>query len=129
MPRIYSSQDDCPVAQTLNVVGDRWTLLVLRDLFRGKHRFNDLLASLTGVSPNLLANRLKRLEQQAIVARVIYSQHPPRAEYRLTRKGEDLGPVIRTMADWGEHYPASGQPAPVLPVTVLPAPVVHATAR
>ncbi len=106
MTRIYQSQQECPVAQTLNIVGDRWTVLVLRDLFRGCHRFNDLLASLDGISPNLLAERLKRLEDHGIVERVFYSKHPPRAEYHLTEKGEDFGGVLREMMAWGEKYGA-----------------------
>ncbi len=87
MTRIYRSQQECPVARTLNIVGDRWTVLVLRDLAEGRHRFNDLLSSLEGISPNLLADRLKRLEEHGMVERVFYTQHPPRAEYHLTPKG------------------------------------------
>ncbi len=104
MPRIYKSQEECPVAQTLNIVGDRWTMLVLRDLFQGRRRFNDLLASLEGISPNLLADRLKRLEQHLIVERFFYSDHPPRAEYHLTDKGKALEPVVEAMRAWGRTH-------------------------
>ena len=104
MTRIYRSQQECPVARTLNIVGDRWTVLVLRDLANGQRRFNDLLASLEGISPNLLADRLKRLEEHGMAERVFYSQHPPRAEYRLTEKGQELVSVIRAIAEWGLKY-------------------------
>lgn len=109
MPRIYETQESCPVACALNVIGDRWTLLVLRDLTKGMGRFSDLLASLGGISPNLLADRLKRLEGQGIVERVFYQQHPPRAEYRLTAKGVGLTTVIEALRAWGRKYalPAS----------------------
>ncbi len=104
MERVYESQEWCPVARTLDILGDRWTMLVLRDLVRGLSKFSDILESLEGISPNLLADRLKRLEQRGIVERVFYSDHPPRAEYCLTEKGNELGPVIKAMAEWGIKY-------------------------
>lgn len=104
MTRTYHSQDYCPVARTLDVIGDRWTLLVLRDVNHGITRFSDLLESLKGISPNLLAQRLKRLEKEGILERSFYSDHPPRAEYHLTKKGRDLGPIISGMAEWGIKY-------------------------
>jgi DNA-binding HxlR family transcriptional regulator len=102
--RIYKSQDFCPVARTLNIVGDRWTMLVLRDLHLGRTRFKDLLESLRGISPNLLAQRLKWLEERGMVERAFYSDHPPRAEYRLTEKGKAFGRVLRAMVEWGNAY-------------------------
>ena len=104
MDRVYKSQEWCPVARTLDIVGDRWTMLVLRDLFRGLSKFGDILESLEGISPNLLADRIKRLERSGIVARSFYSDHPPRAEYCLTEKGNELGPVIQALAEWGMTY-------------------------
>ena len=104
MDRTYKSQEACPVARTLDVLGDRWTLLVVRDLFLGQSKFGDLLASLEGISPNLLADRLKRLEQQGIVRRAFYSDHPPRAEYCLTEKGQELFSIMRAIAEWGLRY-------------------------
>ena len=104
MERVYKSQEWCPVARTLDILGDRWTMLVVRDLFLGQSKFGDMLESLEGISPNLLADRLKRLEQQDIVRRAFYSDHPPRAEYCLTEKGQDLMPVVRAMAEWGIRY-------------------------
>ena len=101
MERTYKSQEDCPLARTLDILGDRWTLLVVRDLFLGHSKFGHILESLEGISPNLLADRLKRLEQQKIVGRVFYNDHPPRAEYRLTEKGQELVSVMRAIAEWG----------------------------
>lgn len=96
---------DCPVARTLDIVGERWTLLVLRDFFRfGNRRFQDLQTSLTNIAPNTLSARLKQLEQHDIVKRQAYSESPPRFEYHLTSKGEALGPLLQQLYDWGEQY-------------------------
>jgi DNA-binding HxlR family transcriptional regulator len=101
MAKSYN-QRGCPVARTLEVVGERWTVLILRDLFlRGPRRFQDFQESLAGIAPNTLSARLKALEDSGIVARELYSEHPPRLEYQLTEKGRSLGPVIKAMRDWG----------------------------
>jgi DNA-binding HxlR family transcriptional regulator len=102
--RLYTTQEACPVARTLNIVGDRWTILLLRDLARGRKRYSELLQSLSGISTNLLADRLKRLEQNRMVEQVIYSDHPPRAEYRLTAKGRAFVPVLTALKDYGEVW-------------------------
>ena len=102
--RTYLKQEVCPVARSLDIVGDRWTVLVLRDLGLGYRRFNELLQSCEGISTNLLAERLKRLEARAMVERHFYSDHPPRAEYRLTPKGKAFTKVIRALYDWGTTY-------------------------
>ena len=95
----------CPIARTLDVVGERWTILILRDLVTGGARkFQDFERSLTGISPNTLSARLKRLEDAGIVERRFYEQHPPRAEYLLTEKGKELRPVLRTLFDWGQRH-------------------------
>ncbi|MBI2886610.1 MAG: helix-turn-helix transcriptional regulator [Chloroflexi bacterium] len=94
----------CPIAKTLDLLGDRWTLLLVRDLLLGKTRFKEFAESLEGIPLNLLADRLRLLETQGIVIRDIYCQHPPRAEYTLTEKGKALGPVISSIATWGRHY-------------------------
>ena len=102
MERTYETQTGCPVAATLDVIGDRWTILILRDLGLGRSgKFKDLLESLEGISPNLLADRLTRLHREGILERSYDSQYPPRAEYCLTEKGEELRPVIGALADWG----------------------------
>jgi DNA-binding HxlR family transcriptional regulator len=96
---------ECPVAAALEVIGERWTLLVVRDLLRlGPRRFQDLEASLLGVSPNTLSARLKRLEEAGVIERRYYTEHPPRAEYVLTEKGRDLGPIVLALKKWGEKY-------------------------
>jgi DNA-binding HxlR family transcriptional regulator len=104
MPRTYASQEFCPVARTLDIVGDRWTLLVLRDISLGHARYNELLESCDGISTNLLADRLKWLEERGMVERYFYSDHPPRAEYRLTEKGQDFTEVLRAMYRWGRKH-------------------------
>jgi DNA-binding HxlR family transcriptional regulator len=92
----------CPVARTIDIIGERWTMLILRDLLReGPRKFQDFEASLGGISPNTLSARLKRLEEAGIVERRFYEQHPPRAEYLLTAKGKALGPVLKALFDWG----------------------------
>ena len=110
-PRTYETQEHCPVARTLNIVGDRWTILVLRDLSWGRRRFSKLLESLGGISANLLSDRLKRLEESGMVDRVFYSDHPPRAEYRLTAKGKAFVPVLVAMRAYGEEWEPNNEPS------------------
>ena len=97
--------EHCPVARTLNVIGERWTVLILRDLLvEGPQRFQDFQDSLPGIGPTTLSARLKTLEANGIVERRFYSDHPPRAEYILTEKGKALGPAIAALRDWGRAY-------------------------
>jgi DNA-binding HxlR family transcriptional regulator len=104
--QVAGKEDDaCPVAAALGVIGERWTLLIIRDLLRlGPRKFQDFEASLQGVSPNTLSARLKRLEEAGVVERRFYAEHPPRAEYLLTEKGRALGPIVLAMKKWGEKY-------------------------
>ena len=95
----------CPIARTLDIIGERWTILILRDLVvSGPRKFQDFAHSLRGISPNTLSSRLKRLEDSGIVERRFYDQHPPRAEYVLTKEGEELRPVLRALRDWGQRH-------------------------
>lgn len=104
LPRTYEDQN-CSIARALEVVGERWTLLILRDLFRfGPRRFQDLEMSLGRIGPNTLSARLKRLEEGGIVEQRLYELHPPRAEYVLTEKGRELGPVLLALRDWGSKH-------------------------
>ena len=104
MARSYR-QKSCPVAGTLDLIGERWTILMLRDLFlHGPRRFQDFQESLTGVAPNTLSARLKDMEANGLIARRLYSEHPPRLEYHLTEKGKSLGPVVRVLRDWGQRH-------------------------
>ena len=95
----------CPIAKTLDIIGERWTVLILRDLLKkGPRRFLDFQESLPGVSPNTLSARLKSLEDHGIIVRKIYEEHPPRAEYSLTEKGRTLGPILKALFDWGKEH-------------------------
>lgn len=97
--------DDCPVARTLDLIGERWTILLLRDLLlHGSRRFQDFQTSLPGVAPNILSARLKAMEDNGLVRRALYSERPPRLEYVLTDKGKSLGPIVKSMRDWGTKH-------------------------
>lgn len=102
-PMKNSPRSPCPVACSLDLVGDRWTLLVIRDLFWGKTRFGEFEASPEGIPTNILAERLQRLEAAGLVGRKPYQSNPPRFAYALTRKGRSLGTVLRSLADWGKR--------------------------
>lgn len=96
-------RSDCPIACTLDLIGDRWTLLIIRDLFHQKHRFSEFLASGEGIKTNILSERLRRLEGAGLVNRTRYQEHPPRYEYHLTEAGRSLSPVLKTMYSWGRE--------------------------
>jgi DNA-binding HxlR family transcriptional regulator len=102
----------CPIASTLDLLGDKWTLLVVRDLlFRRRRRFGELLESPEGIPTNILSDRLRRLEEHGVVEKSLYSSRPRRYEYRLTATGADLFPVLRAMAEWGlRHLPGTSAP-------------------
>ena len=93
----------CPISRAEDIVGDRWTVLVLRELFMGSHRFDDIQAQ-TGGTPQMIATRLKNMESAGLVARHRYSERPPRYEYRLTEKGEAFYPVVIALRAWGETW-------------------------
>ena len=98
----------CPVAAALDVLGDRWTLLVLRDLFWGKRRYGEFLESPEGIPTNILAQRLVRLEDHSLLSKDPYQDHPPRYEYKITKKGRELLPTLLALAKWGEkHFPGT----------------------
>ena len=106
MARLYSDSL-CPVACALDVIGEKWTLLILRDLTRNSsRRFQDLLDSLKGCAPNTLSARLSSLEEQGLIERRQYEQHPPRMEYVLTAKGREVRPVLKALKAWGEKLQA-----------------------
>jgi DNA-binding HxlR family transcriptional regulator len=100
---------DCSVAQCLEVVGEWWSMLILRDAFLGVTRFDELQRRL-GISRNILQERLTRLVDAGVLARVPYSSHPPRHDYRLTDKGRDLWPVLTAMRQWGDRHAAPNGP-------------------
>jgi len=110
LPRTYEDQN-CSVARALEVLGDRWTLLVVRDAFLGVRRFDDFQRSL-GIARNVLADRLGRLVEEGVLERRRYQERPERFEYRLTPKGLDLLPVTMSLMSWGDRYyaPPEGPP-------------------
>jgi len=103
---------DCTIARTLSVIGDRWTLLVIRDAFLGIRRFDDFQASL-GITRHRLADRLAKLVKHGILRREIYQSRPRRYAYRLTEKGLDLYGVVVTIAGWGDRHMAGRHGPPV----------------
>ena len=100
--RDYEGQN-CSIARALEVVGERWTLLILRDVVLGLHRFDQLQESL-GIARNVLANRLNRLVDEGVLERVLYSERPERYEYQLTKKGLDLNIALTALRQWGDDY-------------------------
>ncbi len=96
---------NCSVAQCLEVVGEWWSMLIVRDAFLGVRRFDDFQSRL-GISRNILTNRLNGLVEAGVLEKVPYQQHPLRNEYRLTDKGRDLWPVLTTMREWGDRWAA-----------------------
>ena len=102
----------CSVAQCLEVAGEWWSMLILRDAFFGVSRF-DAFQDRLGISRNVLNQRLARLVESGILVKVPYSQHPPRYDYRLTDKGRDLWPVLTSLRQWGDKYAAPDGP-PIL---------------
>jgi DNA-binding HxlR family transcriptional regulator len=112
LPRTYENQV-CSVARALEVLGDRWTLLVLRDAFSRIRRFEDFQRNL-GVARNVLTDRLNRLVDEEILKRVPYQERPVRFEYRLTEKGRALWPVMMTLMQWGDRYYGEEAGPPVI---------------
>lgn len=93
----------CPVSRTAFIIGSRWTSEIIRELVdKGSRRFSDFEASLVGIAPNTLSNRLKMLEDHGVLERKIYDTHPPRSEYHLTVKGQNMRPIIDAMRNWGQ---------------------------
>ncbi len=107
------AEQPCSVARTLAVIGDRWTLMILRDLFLGARRFEELRQSL-GISRTILTERLNLLEAEGVVRRHLYQEKPVRHEYRLTRKGVDLHPIMLGIVHWGDKWYAGEAGPPVL---------------
>jgi DNA-binding HxlR family transcriptional regulator len=95
-------RSQCPVARTLDLIGDRWSLLIVRDMLLGRSKFQQFLASPENIPTNVLSSRLKLLESSGLIKASLYQRHPPRFAYTLTDKGKKLASVIRAIADWGE---------------------------
>lgn len=93
----------CGVTKTIKIIGSKWTMLILRDLFNGTKRFGELQKSLVGISPKTLSLRLDQLETDGLISKTIYPQVPPKVEYSLTAKGKSLQTIISDMRAWGEQ--------------------------
>jgi DNA-binding HxlR family transcriptional regulator len=112
MPIQAFADINCSIAKPLSVLGERWALLVLRDVSLGRRRFDEIQDSL-GVATNVLSQRLATLVEEGILERRRYSEHPERHEYRLTEKGRELMPVLWALMRWGDRYTAGSEGAPM----------------
>jgi len=113
MKRTSVAHLNCSVAKALDVVGEWWTLLIVRDLMMGQHRFEAIQSDL-GIARNILSDRLSTLVERGVVERVKYQDHPERFEYRLTDAGRDLFPVIQALMAWGDKWAAPDGPPLVM---------------
>jgi DNA-binding HxlR family transcriptional regulator len=103
MEDIRDGHIQCPVAKTLKVIGSKWTMLILHNLFDGKKRFGELQRSLPGISPKTLSQRLQELEQEGIITKKVYAEVPLHVEYNLTEKGKSLDGIFDSLKQWGER--------------------------
>jgi DNA-binding HxlR family transcriptional regulator len=101
--KIDKMRSPCPIANTLDILGDKWTLLIIRDVFAGKGTYGEFQASPESIPTNILADRLKRLVGYGILQKIPYQQRPVRYTYQLTEKGHLLGPVVKEILLWGEE--------------------------
>lgn len=101
---------DSPLAAALERVGDRWSLLIIEALLVGPRRFNELQAAVTGIAPNILSDRLKRLETERVVVATPYTDRPPRFSYQLSAEGAELAGALRLLADWGSRVARDAEP-------------------
>jgi DNA-binding HxlR family transcriptional regulator len=102
-------RSSCPIAAALDIFGDRWTLLIIRDLLKDMRRYSEFEAAGERIPTNILADRLKRLEENGIITKDAYQEHPTRYKYHLTPRGRDLQPIVQGLFDWGTKYiPGTG---------------------
>ena len=110
LPRSVAKRSPCPVATALDLIGDRWTLLIIRDIgFFARHRNKDLQQGVESIPSNILASRLKKLLENGLIHRIPYQNNPLRYEYFLTESGQGLLPVVKEMAKWGEVHVAGSR--------------------
>ena len=102
--KIDPVRSPCPIANTLDILGDKWTLLIIRNAFAGKKTYSEFQASPENIPTNILADRLKRLVALNILTKIPYQQHPIRFSYQLTEKGHSLGPMLKEALIWGTTY-------------------------
>ena len=105
-------RSSCPVASALDVVGDKWSLVVFRTIFAGRHRFHELADIAEKISTNILADRLNRLERYGLISKAPYPDNPKRYEYHLTERGADLLPALQQFGDWSRRHMESRWPFP-----------------
>ena len=108
-PNLKKELPACPVETTLTLIGDKWKVLILRDLMPGKKRFGQLKKSVGNISQKVLTAQLRAMEENGLVHRKVYAEVPPRVEYSLTALGQSLKPILDAMWAWGEGYQASQQ--------------------
>ena len=97
----------CPVETTLMLIGDKWKVLIIRDLMTGTKRFNELMRSVSGITQKVLTSHLRAMEKDGLVTRTVYPEVPPKVEYTLTETGYSLKPILDSMYTWGNEYKAS----------------------
>ena len=95
---------DCPVEMTLQLIGDKWKVLIIRDLLTGTKRFNELMRSVGGITQKVLTSHLRAMEQDGLLTRTVYPEVPPKVEYTLTETGYSLKPILDSMFAWGSEY-------------------------
>lgn len=95
---------DCPVETTLKLIGNKWKVLIIRDLLTGTKRFNELMRSVTGITQKVLTSNLRDMENNGLVNRKVYPEIPPKVEYSLTETGHSLKPILDSMLSWGTEY-------------------------
>lgn len=103
---------DCPVEMTLQLIGDKWKVLIIRDLMTGTKRFNQLMRSVTGITQKVLTSHLRAMEADGLLTRKIYPEVPPKVEYTLTDTGYSLKPILDSLMEWGSGYKKSLRGAP-----------------
>ncbi len=95
---------NCPIEITLQLIGNKWKVLIIRDLLTGTKRFNELMRSVTGITQKVLTSNLRSMEEAGLLIRTVYPQVPPKVEYSLTEMGKSLQPILDSMASWGNNY-------------------------
>lgn len=110
----------CPLSTALDMIGDKWSLLIIRDMCMGKRKYGDFQNSPEGITTNILASRLRQLEDNGLIEKIPYQSKPLRYDYVLTRKGADLLPVIQQLGLWAHHYVPGSFPPPARFLTAKP---------
>jgi DNA-binding HxlR family transcriptional regulator len=114
MPAAGTDPRPCAIADALDLIGEKWSLLIVRELFWGVTRFGDIARN-TGAPRDILSARLRTLVAAGVIEKRPYSKHPPRADYHLTRSGRDLAPALTAIGEWGKRHVPADQPRPYVP--------------